>query len=844
MDGFEFPTPVGGGRPGAARRRLRYRVGAGASLTLAILVGLLGFAPAAFAHHSEISGSAACSGQVSWTAEAWASNEPARRTNNSVKVWYTVDNGPNAGATAVVGTGAFLPSNNFQFSGQFPWPSQGASSITLWVQEQVDWGPNQNLAGVSFPRSAQVLLPTDCPSTPSVSTSVACANGDGVATLTLSASGGTKPVTFVVTNPVTQATTTKVVAPGQSATVTVGGLPDGQVTIPVTADGKSYAQTVNVSCDRPGVPEVKTTVACADGDGVATVELKNTGGDKPVTFVVTNPVTQATTTKVVAPGQSATVTVGGLPDGQVTIKVTADGKSYDQTVDVSCDRPGTPEVSSKVACTDGDGTVVITLKNTGGDLPVTYTVTDPRTNAETVVTVDPGETKEVTLTGVADGTITIPVTAGGTSFDQTVKVACDRPGVPEVSSKVECSQGDGVIVLTLANKGGDLPVAFVVTDPRTDATTTRSVAPGATTTVTLTGFPDGPVTIPVTADGKSFDQSLTVTCNEPGVAKVEVKQECVDFDGTVVLTLSNTGGTEPVAFEVTNPVTNEVTKALVPVGGSQTVTIGGLADGTVTIPVTADGKPMNQTVTVDCDRPGTPSVVKDVECTEAGGRVTVTLTNTSPAGTAEPITFVVTDPRDGSKTTTQVVEAGSSATVVFADLPDGDYTIPVSADGEALAPIEVKVDCQQPAVLPSTVECAQGGFLVKVGNEGGTPSEVTVTKNGDKVTTVTVPANGTADVLVPMTEGEQATIEVLSGDEVIQTLTVTYDCQTPTTPTTPTTAPSTPTSEGAQVLAAQQSAPTGGTLPYTGSNSLLLTISACLLALGGLLLVRAGKQLG
>jgi len=569
--------------------------------------------------------------------------------------------------------------------------------------------------------------------------------------------------------------------------------------------------------------------------------------------VVTDPVTKATTTKVVAPGGSATVTVGGLPDGQVTIPVTADGKAYDQTVTVTCDRPSVPKVSSAVSCTDGDGTVVVTLQSTGGDLPVTFTVTDPRTGTPTTVVVAPGETKTVTLTGVADGTLTIPVTAAGKSYDQTVTVSCDRPGVPSVTSKVECAKGDGTIVVTLANTGGDLPVSFTVTNPVDGSTVDKTVAPGATETVTFTGVADGKVTVPIVAGQTHLDQTLTVACDEPGVASVQVSTQCSDFDGVVVLTLGNTGGTEPVAYEVTDPRTSQVTKVSVPVGGSQTVTLTGFPDGKVTIPVTADGKALDQTVTVACDRPGTPNVLSDVACTETGGQVTVTLVNTAAAGSAEPITFVVTDPRDGA-TTTKVVAAGASAAVVLADLPDGSYDIGVSADGKALAPVVAKVDCQQPEVLPSTIECVKGGFVVKVGNEGGTPSEVTVKKDGAVVTTVTVPAQGTAEVLVPMDEGQTATIEVVSGDQVLQTITATKRCEDPTTTTTQpgSTTSSQPgattTSSPTQVLGAQVSAPpaattTGGTLPYTGSNSLLLAASALMLAVGGALLLYASRRL-
>ena len=93
----------------------------------------------------------------------------------------------------------------------------------------------------------------------------------------------------------------------------------------------------------------------------------------------------------------------------------------------------------------------------------------------------------MTLTGFADGVVTIPVTAGATRADQTVTVQCDIPGTPQVSAGSVCTSGNGDVTVTLANTAGNQPIVFTVTDPRTNAVTTRTVAPGGSTTVTLVG---------------------------------------------------------------------------------------------------------------------------------------------------------------------------------------------------------------------------------------------------------------------------------------------------------------------------------------------------------------------
>ncbi len=854
----------------------RYRLGAGFALVLALLAGFLSFAPAAFAHHPTVSGTTACNSDgpgydVHFTSVSWqpSGTNTDGGANPHIDIYYrTQAGGVTSGWTMLPWQPTYLYAvqNNFQFSDTFPLnAATPGEQVQLEARAVANWG--NGVAGGQTTDSDWLDFPGNCqhPGSPTVTSSVACVSGDGTITITLANNGdaNTKPVHFEVTNPKDQSVTTRDVAVGQSETVSFAGFGDGSVTIPVTADGIHHDQTLTVKCDRPGVPEVSAAVACTNGNGDVTVTLANTGGDLPITFVVTDPRTNTPTTKVVAPGQTTTVVLSGFADGPVTIPVTADGAHQDQTVTVKCDRPGQPAVTSTVACANGNGDVTVTLANTGGDLPVTFVVTDPRTNTPTTKVLSPGQTDAVTLTGFADGPVTIPVTANGVAADQHLTVHCDVPGVPNVSSGVVCASGDGNVTVTLANTGGNQPIVFVVSDPRTNTPTTKTVAPGASASVTLTGFPDGPVTIPVTADGVSLDQTLTVHCDVPGVPAVTVTQVCADFDGNITLTLTNTGGTEPIHFVVTDPRTNAKTNRTVAVGNSVSVTLAGFADGPVTIPVTADGKAMNQSVVVDCDRPGTPSVYHDEACTATGGEVTISLKNNSAVGTAQPITFVVTDPRD-NKTTSLTLAPGESGEITLDGMADGTYVIPVTADGKALPSIDVTIDCQQPEVTTITEDCENGGQIVAIDNKGGSPVDVTVAKNGTTVKDVTVPANGSTKVLVPMTPDEKATITVTQGTTVIDSREVTHGCEPATTtttteaPTTTTTGvgPTTSTTAGPTTsgLAPTSTPPTtdaavlgenvskSGSLPVTGTNSAGLGILGLCLAAAGFCLLQASRR--
>jgi uncharacterized cupredoxin-like copper-binding protein len=691
--------------------------------------------------------------------------------------------------------------------------------------------------GESFDQPVEVAC--DVPGVPEVSSEVECVDGDGDIAITLANTGGTESIEFVVTDPRDGTTVTRTVDVGDSTSVVLEGFGDGTHTIGITADGNAVDQTVEVACDRPGEPAVDSNVECIDRDGDVTITLSNTGGDKQVIFKVTDPRDGTVATRSVNPGKSKTVVLEGFTDGTHTIAVTAQGSSFDQTVEVACDVPGVPEVETSGTCIEGDGVVKITLRNTGGDKPVEFIVTDPRDGSTQERTLDPGETDAVALEDLADGTYTIEVTADGVKFNQVVDVACDRPGEPEVDSEVECDAGDGDVAITLANTGGDDPVEFVVTDPRDGSTVTRTVDVGDSTTVVLEGFDDGTHTIGVTADGAELDVTVDVACDVPGVPEVDASAECVDFDGEITITLANTDGTEPIEFVVTDPRDDSTVTRTVDVGDTATVELVGFADGTHTIGVTADGVELDQTVDVDCDRPGVPAAAAAAECTAEGGEITVTLENTSPAGEAESIVFVVTDPRDGSETT-EAVQAGESKTVVLTGFADGEHAIGVTADGEVLDAVEVTVDCAQPYIDGFTLQCTEGGVILTLGNSGTVPVEVSILVDDVEIATATIPAGDVSDILIPLDEDQKATIKVTSGDDVLVDTSVDFDCTKPEEPTTTTT---TERPIETRVLAggAELGEPrvAGAALPVTGSSLGLAGLGLLLLAVGaGVLVVR------
>ena len=92
---------------------------------------------------------------------------------------------------------------------------------------------------------------------PTASTSaVACVNGDGVIDLALSNPTNEAAAEFVITNPQTFIASVIHVGPGASQVVTVGGLSDGSVIVPVQFNGNDASVGSLIACDAP---------ACAQG---------------------------------------------------------------------------------------------------------------------------------------------------------------------------------------------------------------------------------------------------------------------------------------------------------------------------------------------------------------------------------------------------------------------------------------------------------------------------------------------------------------------------------------------------------------------------------------------------
>ena len=410
--------------------------------------------------------------------------------------------------------------------------ADGPRTITLTVN-----GVNKNF---------NVTIDCDRPGQPAVDVSQECADEDGVAIIILKNIGGQLPLSFYVNgNPVPY-----VVPANSQLPVPVGGLLDGSNTIVVTQNGVHFDKTISVTCDK--APTVDHTYSCVDGengisDGQVVITLFNNGDDASIIFTV-----NGVPTEPVGPKGSKVITVSGLADGTHNFTVSGGGKTFDFSVDVTCDHPGTPSITTSQSCEGVDGQVVVNLTATGGELPVAFKVNG------TDYSVNPGQTVPVTIGNLVDGTHTITVTSGQSDFSFTITVKCDL--APKVTASAECSAFDGVVSVLLENLGDDVAVTFTVNS------IDYVVQPGDTATALITGLADGAYSIPLSIDGV-VQSPITGTIDCDPEFNVAAVCNTVGTDGGVDLywfTITNTEST-PVL------VTWDGGSATVPAGGSQQV---------------------------------------------------------------------------------------------------------------------------------------------------------------------------------------------------------------------------------------------------------------------------------
>ena len=422
------------------------------------------------------------------------------------------------------------------------------------------------------------------------------------------------------------------------------------------------SQTVFAPTDCGSSPDVDVSTECefsspGNGTGDVALTLSAVGTfASSIDFRVyaIDQTSGSYTSYTVAVGTPAVHHYTGVGDGPHTYRVAYNsGLGWlfvDGNLQVDCNSPQ-PSASVSQECSDGDGSVTVTLTNAGGE-QVTFTVTTP-SGATEQHTVGANSNKVVTYSGLGDGQYSVTVKVGDEVITaQDITVDCDH-ALPSADVDLSCDAAshDGKIVVTMSNTGTE-SVTFTIVDPVTSVSEDVVVGPGGSVTRTYMNLSDGPHSLTLTAPGYDFSTSFTVNCDEP--SQVSHSSSCVDLDGTVTLSLTNNGDDVAVTFTVNG------TPVVVQPGDTEEHVISGLSDGPHSISLAINGVPQPAvSVEVDCDP--TPTVEAECNTVEVDGDVALywfSVTN----GEAVPVTFTI-----GGEDVT--LAAGASTTVSSATAP-------------------------------------------------------------------------------------------------------------------------------------------------------------------------------
>lgn len=197
--------------------------------------------------------------------------------------------------------------------------------------------------------------------------------------------------------------------------------------------------------------------------------------------------------------------------------------------------------------------------------------------------------------------------------------------------------------------------------------------------------------------GESIKLMAPTGCKATPTATVETACDATtpgNGSGKVTVVLGNTGGpfAPAVTFRIYEPdqlVT--YTTRIVTAGGTTSVTFIGLEpDGAHSVKVSTTssytGFPKTLNFTTDCDQP-MPAVDFRQSCNGTTGDVAFTFSNTG----GEPVTFHAVNPLT-LVASDILVAAGGSETWTLSGVPNGNYTVSITAGSVDLSQ-SIKVDC-------------------------------------------------------------------------------------------------------------------------------------------------------
>jgi hypothetical protein len=495
-----------------------------------VLTGLAIGIPTAWAHHSVLNGSVACSpdGHAVVTWHLTNSETAAGSNRTEVVDTVTLTSGTLVGIGQGTRVGPQTANGIPTVSATSTYPGAQTGPVTLTIGAH--WiNADGSLANITHTDSASVTLGGACktPSDPHATMANSCV--DGGVKVVLANTGQTATAFDMFKNGAK--IDTVAVAAGGSVTKTYAMAEDETSTFRAKADNYDSGNvSVTHDCTNPAAA---ITNSCSSTPSGVVFKLSN-AGLLPVSFELKKNGSHLDTVAVSAIG-SATKAYAMAEDEVAIFR--AKGSNFDSgdvSITHNCTNPG-----ALVANSCADGGAVFTLTNTGVS-PESFDVTKGGAKIDTV-TVAGGGTVTKTYAMAEDETSTFRAkTADGfDSGDRSITHNCTNPGAVVADS---CSAGGAVF--SLGNTGVSAE-SFVITK---NGTTVDTVVVPAAATVTKTyAMAEDEVAVfrAKTADGfDSGNRSITHNCTSPGAS---VTNSCAA--GGAMVALSN-GGPAGIIFAV------------------------------------------------------------------------------------------------------------------------------------------------------------------------------------------------------------------------------------------------------------------------------------------------------
>ncbi len=415
-------------------------------------------------------------------------------------------------ATCASGTGSIVSNVNGGIAPYtYSW-SDGSTSASISNKVPGNYTltvTDQN--GCSISSTAAIAAATNNIQVTSVVTNSSCGNSNGAITIT--ASGGTAPYTYLWNSGETTATLNNITAGSYSVTVRdASGCTFTSPPIAVNDNGASITITPST-----------TPSQCGNNNG--SVSITVSGGSAPYTYSWSNGATTPAITNLTAGTYRVTVTdSNGCNEtfGDITVS------NANSTISI------TPQ-TNPAQCSNSNGSVRVTV--TGGSAPYTYLWSNGATTPA--------------ITNLAAGTYRVTVTDSNgcseTSGDITVGNATSTISITPQTNPAQCGNSNGSVSVTVT--GGSAPYTYSWSNGATTPGVTNLAAGIYRVTVTDSNG----------CSGSSGD--ITVSNVNPTIALsfVATPERCGNNNGAISITAS--GGTSPYRFswssgETTQSISN------------------------------------------------------------------------------------------------------------------------------------------------------------------------------------------------------------------------------------------------------------------------------------------------